>query len=105
MNGIVAVEPSQIATVQEEVVMTDVCNRLAEVLSKKGMSLKDLERRTWEIGNPVSYQALQAIYHNRVTMMKLRVMRAICEATDTPIEKMFYFPGQSDNGKDAAGGG
>ena len=95
---------TQEAHVRQEAMLADVRNRLAETLTRKGMSLKELERKTWALGESVSYQTLLNIYHNRLSGITFRVMSVICEATGTTIGEMFYLDGDSPDRKGLSGG-
>jgi DNA-binding Xre family transcriptional regulator len=57
---------------------------LRALLDERGMSLMDLQRRTW-----ISYSALHALYHNQAKGIRLDTLTRLAEALNVKPGRFF----------------
>jgi DNA-binding Xre family transcriptional regulator len=70
--------------------MAEIRNRLSAVLGEKRMSVKELERRTVQLGRPVSYPTLLDLYHDRLSRIELDILAVVCEAVKKDVGDLLY---------------
>jgi len=67
-----------------------IANKLSEMLGRKRMSVKALQRATG-----VSYGALHALYANKTKRVDLSILARICGALDCEVGDILeYVPGE-----------